>query len=275
TKRGYYLKEYEEKGLDWAVYELRDGLNVRAYRNYFLFALRDVATERSVRVMLEYTDGDPVFAYGLVTSLADIITDNESSRRLKEMKVLADGARAKLNRAEAKYAQLKQELNEANFEYLRGEVTGDAAVMSMARVALNSLSRKIKEHKAVLEMERAISRQWEFRLTLEENNMGVIWEVVSEKEPEVLPPPGPIKLAVVGFVAFCFLVPICAIGFGTLDSKIHEPDDVSRLGIPVLGHIHSFEGDKVGSLKDRGAFKGRGFFARFTKNRRLRDNRIA
>ena len=78
-------------------------------------------------------------------------------------------------------------------------------------------------------------------------------------------------------MCLCIFVPLCAIGFGTLDSRIHEREDVTRLGIPVVGHLPRFKGDRVGSLRDRGALAGRGLLGRigFIKNRRLRDNRVA
>jgi hypothetical protein len=39
---------------------------------------------------------------------------------------------------------------------------------------------------------------------------------------------------------------------GAFDSRIHDLDDVARLGIPVVGHVPRFPGDSVGSLRERG-----------------------
>ena len=40
---------------------------------------------------------------------------------------------------------------------------------------------------------------------------------------------------------------------GAFDSRVHDTDDVARLGLPVLGHVPGFAGDHVGSLSARGA----------------------
>jgi capsular polysaccharide biosynthesis protein len=44
---------------------------------------------------------------------------------------------------------------------------------------------------------------------------------------------------------------------GAFDSRIHDTDDVVRLGLPVLGHVPGFTGDSVGSLRTRGAHRRR------------------
>jgi hypothetical protein len=44
---------------------------------------------------------------------------------------------------------------------------------------------------------------------------------------------------------------------GTFDSRVHDTDDVARLGLPVLGQIPRFPGDNVGSLQARGATRAR------------------
>ena len=48
-----------------------------------------------------------------------------------------------------------------------------------------------------------------------------------------------------------------AMVLGAFDSRVHEIDDVSRLGLPVLGHLPGFAGDHVGSLEARGAMRAR------------------
>src|SRR5262249_44737619 len=38
---------------------------------------------------------------------------------------------------------------------------------------------------------------------------------------------------------------------GAFDSRVHDADDVFRLGLPVLGHVPGFAGDNVGSMQSR------------------------
>jgi len=48
-----------------------------------------------------------------------------------------------------------------------------------------------------------------------------------------------------------------AVFLGAFDSRVHDTDDISRLGLPVLGHVPGFPGDHVGSLGARGARRAR------------------
>ena len=48
-----------------------------------------------------------------------------------------------------------------------------------------------------------------------------------------------------------------ALLIGAFDSRVHDVDDVARLGLPVLGHVPGFPGDGVGSLTVRGASRAR------------------
>ncbi len=67
-----------------------------------------------------------------------------------------------------------------------------------------------------------------------------------------------------GFVLIMVLVVVglgsllgSALLFGAFDSRLHDLDDLTRLGIPVLGHVPGFPGDHVGSLETRGALRRR------------------
>jgi hypothetical protein len=96
----------------------------------------------------------------------------------------------------------------------------------------------------------------------EESNLGLVFELAGRVRPVPKPPPGPLMLGLVGLVCFCIFVPVCAIGLGTIDSRIHELEDVRRLGMPALGHIPAFSGDGVGSLSQRGALAPRSWLGR-------------
>jgi hypothetical protein len=60
-------------------------------------------------------------------------------------------------------------------------------------------------------------------------------------------------LTVVGLCALC----ASALIIGAYDARIHDAEDVSRLGLPLLGHVPGFPGDHVGSLRARGVRRRR------------------
>jgi hypothetical protein len=44
---------------------------------------------------------------------------------------------------------------------------------------------------------------------------------------------------------------------GAFDTRVHDREDVERIGLPVLGHLPPFPGDHVGSLRARGVRRPR------------------
>jgi hypothetical protein len=48
-----------------------------------------------------------------------------------------------------------------------------------------------------------------------------------------------------------------ALVVGAFDSRVHDTDDVARLGLPVLGQVPRFAGDNVGSMLTRSAVRAR------------------
>ena len=268
---------YDKFGLDYAVEEVRDGLNVRPFRNYFLFGADYDATPRSLHLTIRYTHTDPELAYLMASILADLIIDNESARRLREARYKAADAARAMAAVEAAAAEKQKELNRLQLALIEAEITGDVGTAAAAKLASTQLSEEVRKQDQQLKALRARRDRVDNLLRLEERQMALFWEIAGEDRPRFIPPPGPIRLTAFGLVFFCILVPVCAIGFGAFDSRIHESDDVGRLGMPVVGHIPGFQGDHVGSLAYRGALAGRGILGRigFIRNRRLRYNRVA
>ena len=276
-ERGYFKDVYDDRGLDAALEEFREPLSVRAFRNYFIYDRRYDSTPRSVHVAISYSRKDPDKAYDIVRTLADIVVNNESARRLREARFAAENARAALDKAKELLDEHSERLNALQYEFIRAQLIGDDELMATTTGAIDELEALVKDEELSYNSLRIQQERIAFRLRLEESSLAVLWEIAWEDRPRVLPPPGPVRLTILGVLCFCVFVPLCAITLGTFNSRIHELEDVTRLGIPVVGHIPAFRGDHVGSLLHRGALAGRGWLVRIglIKSRRMRDNRIA
>ena len=268
---------YKQGGRDAGVAALREPLGVRVFHNFFLQADDYEGTPRSVHLAVTYTSADPQFAYIMATKLSNLIINNESSRRLWEAQLHVDRANRAVARVLGLVEDKQDRLIQAQHAVTRATEAGDKLLAAKSQVTVDLLTFQLEaEQKRLLDIRRGRDKYID-KLQIEEANLAVVWELAWENIPKVFPPPGPIRLTMLAVILFCILVPACAIGFGTIDSKVHEQEDVSRLGLPTLGHLPAFEGDKVGSLRDRGALAGRGLLARigFIENRRMRDNRVA
>ncbi len=91
---------------------------------------------------------------------------------------------------------------------------------------------------------------------VEEAGLDTSLTIVDEHKPEVAGTRGFVLVLVLSFVGICALF-ASALIVGAFDSRIHEGDDVARLGLPLLGHVPGFAGDDVGSLRSRGVRRRR------------------
>lgn len=275
-KHGFELDTLRKFGEEAAIEEVKEPLSVDVVRNYFLHSRRYESTPRSLRLVISYTWTDPEFAYKMASLFADLVVENVQSQRLAQARFGARNAREALARMEAEVAAQKQRLNELMFELTTAEITQDAEARVAARVALTELNEELRNDEFQLSALRHEQREIEFRLRMEERNLGLVWEVAGEVRPRAIRPPGPIRLSALALFCFCIFVPLCAIGFGAFDSKIYDLDDAGRLGLPVVGHIPSFHGDGAGSLRARGALqRSRLKRGGWVKNRRRRFDRVA
>lgn len=267
-KHGIFRDELELFGPDGAIGELRDGLSIDVFHNFFHFSKSHESTPRSLRVGIVYMHKDAELAYKLAVLLSDLVVEVESKKRLQEVRFAATNARQVLAAAEEAYDRRERAISAAMTALAEAELAGDGVTAAMARVEIASLARLQTMESQTLEGLRRETAQIERALELEEQSMGIVFELAGRVRPAPEPPPGPFLLCLVGLVCFCIFVPVCAIGLGTSDSRIHELDDVRRLGMPVLGHVPAFDGDGVASLRRRGALEPLGLRSRLGLGRR-------
>ncbi|ACY12847.1 hypothetical protein Hoch_0206 [Haliangium ochraceum DSM 14365] len=279
-KHGIYSHELGLFGATGALDELRDGLSVEIYHNFFHFSKRHESTPRSLRIAISYQDKNPEFAYKVAVLLSDLVVDVERNKRLQEVRYAADNAHQVLDAVAADYDERDELIASAMSNLAEAELAGEGVAAAMARVEIASLARtQLMKGRELEGLQRKIE-QIDFNRQLEENHLGIVFELAGRIKPVPKPPPGPLLLGLVGLVCFGIFVPVCAIGLGTFDSRLHESGDVHRLGMPALGHIPAFRGDDIGSLRQRGALEPPTLLGRLgLRPRRVRrsdnQNRVA
>ncbi len=261
-KEGLFREELELFGKDGAVEAVREWLNISVYHNYFYFNRRHEATPRSLRLIIAYTDPDPDFAFKMARLLADIVIDEERARRLQEMRYATQNARQNLADAEVARARQLETRSQIITDLRQAEADEDQSKIAVLRTESQAMTDSLRQGRVGINALRRAVDSIEQAQLLEERHMGLIFETAEQIPPLDRPPPGPVILSVIGLICFCIFVPVCAIGIGTLDSRIHEVEDIRRLGMPIVGHVPSFQGDNVGSLEQRGAIIPLGFFGR-------------
>ncbi len=242
-------------GMPYAIEQLRGQMDVQIWKNSFVYYDEDAQNaEHSARIGITVDDTDADRAVELAHDIAQIVIDTsrenreqlndtlatEIERRREGLthrtEVLARTAAVKteaLDAAQKKHENdlaqaLELELNEIAHEQKR--VEKDLTAIAGSRDAL---------------ADRIASAGLDTRIA-----------IVEETRPDRPEHRGFILVMVAVVVGIGSLLGSALI-VGAFDSRIHDTDDVTRLGLPVLGHVPGFAGDSVGSLASRGASRRR------------------
>jgi len=242
-------------GSQWAIDELRGQLELEIWKNSFvIYEEEDAGARKSARIGLSVVDGDPDRAMVLVRDIASIIIEtHEEQRQLVantlSMKIgmLRDSLTKKLSDLSVTRSAKQAALAIATQE-------GDARLAAMLFTELTALAGDERDAETqlatILRSPEAAADQ------VTAAGLGMRIDIVGERRPDHP------EQSLLALVMTLIIIGTCALGgaalcIGAFDSRVHDTDDVTRLGLPVLGHVPGFPGDRVGSLRSRGARRAR------------------
>lgn len=236
-------------GPQYAIEELRSSIELDIWKNSFVyFHEADARAMKSARIGLTVIEEDPDTAFEVARDLASIII-NEHDRLLAkaatEIAAQMALARESLTRRAIELTSTiaikQQALVKAKIE---GN-TGLAAVLLVDVAALSQQEKTVRDQLGQIVMspeaiaDRAAAAGLDTTVT-----------IVEERRPPRQEQSG-LALAMVIVIIGTGALIGSAMLLGAFDSRVHDTDDVARLGLPVLGHVPGFPGDHVGSLEAR------------------------
>ncbi len=241
----------EKMGDSFAINELRDLFAVFVNRNYFLEQY-DVDQPRSARITIEVTHPDPDFAWRLARRLATMVIDGEQQRRLELADALAADVTTALAAANARLSELESAVADRGVALATAEADDDSGAAAGFHVEMADLSAQLfRESKAVAALSILASRDQQ-SAALDRAGLGMQFVITGEHRPVEEPGARLYFRVIIGAMLFVAFLPIVSIFIGTFDTRVHDREDVERIGLPVLGHLPPFPGDRVGSLRARG-----------------------
>jgi hypothetical protein len=235
----------------YALSELRDFFDVAVWRNYFMYQA-SYDELRSARIAITVMHGDADFAVELARRLASIIIDGEAERRRAAADALAAEAVAVIEATRAKVYAVERELSDKMVAATEAELAGQRGKAIALRTEAATLSQALHNERERLDAVNTAAELDQLDAAVANAGLGMGMEIADERLPDPDEAGRALKLVIVGGLLFFLMTPLVAIVFGTFDSRIHDLDDVSRLGMPVVGHVPPFPGDTSGSLRDRG-----------------------
>lgn len=242
-------------GPQFAIGELREQMEINIWKNSFQYYDEDDASaKKSARIGITVMDTDPDRAYAIAHDLASIaIVQHELERERisremsKQVDMLRTATEDRLAVLDAQIARSNEALKRAREQDQNGVASG--LVLDLVRMSAERNRAAETLHGVSVSSEGLADE-------IAAAGLDLTLQIVEERRPE-RPEKSPFVLVMVIVVVGTGALIGAALLLGAFDSRIHDTDDVERLGLPVLGHVPGFAGDSVGSLHARGARRAR------------------
>ena len=245
----------KQLGAQFAIGELREQIEINIWKNSFqYYDDEDASAKKSARIGITVMDANADQAYEVARELASIaIVQHELEReRIShsvaiEVKAMRAATEERLDTLDADIATKQAAAETAKSKGQNG--VASAIVLDLARL--------YGDRKRVAEQMHGISVSSEgIADQIAAAGLDLTLQIVEERRPD-RPEKSQFVLVMVLVVVGTGALICAALLVGAFDSRIHDTDDVERLGLPVLGHVPGFAGDSVGSLHARGARRAR------------------
>ena len=253
-KRNLYRLR-KKLGMPWAINELRESLEIEVWRNSFVYYDPENPNhEASARVGLTVTDEDPDSAFLLARDLADIVKESVRDHRQDVAnKIAAQIAHVREGTLQ-RLTELELARSEKMVQIATAKTEGKQVLAQALEMQLLKIDDQQKQGEKTLAEIAASPEAISDRIA--EAGLDLIVEIVAEKRPD-RPESKGLLIAMIAVVVGVGSLVGSALVLGAFDSRVHDTDDVERLGLPVLGHVPGFSGHSVGSLEARGVQRAR------------------
>ncbi|MGE5186997.1 MAG: hypothetical protein ACM31C_33330 [Acidobacteriota bacterium] len=245
----------DKLGMEYAIEQLRGQMDVQIWKNSFVYFDEDAANaEHSARIGITIADSDADRAVELAHDIAQIVI--ESSRENREQ--LNDTLAAEIERRREGLTHRLDVL--ARTAAMKADALTEAQKQQendLAQALALELNEIAREQKRIDTDLAAIAGSRDALADrIAAAGLDTRISIVEDTRPD-RPEHRGFILAMIAVVVGLGSLLGSALLVGAFDSRIHDTDDVTRLGLPVLGHVPGFAGDTVGSLASRGVTRRR------------------
>lgn len=253
-KRRDLYKLRHKLGDDFALEQLHDQLDVAIWKNLFVAWDEGAPTQKSARIGITVADANPDLAYGLARDIAAVVIASADEQRQKLADDVAHDVALKRERVSRRLADIQQERAQRMVALAEANKKGQPALAAALNLDLLELDRQQKRSEE--ELAQAATSSDAIADRIADAGLDMTVEIVEEKRPDRTEHSGLVLIMIALVVGVGALLG-SALLLGAFDSRVHDTDDVARLGLPVLGHVPGFAGDHVGSLASRGVDRRR------------------
>ena len=242
-------------GMQFALGDLRERLEIQIWKNSFAyFDDEDEHARRSARIGLAVTDTDPDRALDIARDLARIATQTLTMRRQMLADTLTQQVATLRDATSEKLTTLENQIKATRAAIEDAHKASKADTLGILLVDLQALREQQRRTEA--EFSHIAGSSDALAGDIAAAGLDMTLSIVEEHRPE-RPTHSSFVLVLVAVVVGTGAMIGSATLLGAFDSRVHDTDDVVRLGLPVLGHVPGFSGDNVGSMQSRSVVRAR------------------
>jgi len=241
-------------GDDYALEELKSQLEVSIWKNLWLAYDEGAPQQKSARIGITVADTNPDRAYGIARDIAAIIIASADEQRQQLADQVSHDVANIRRRLTERLADIQRERVERLVALIKATKEGKPGLAAALNLDVATLDRQQK--RAEDDLAHAATSPNAIADRIAEAGLDMSVEIVEEKRPDRTEHSGLVLIMIALVVGVGALLG-SALLIGAFDSRVHDTDDVARLGLPVLGHVPGFAGDHVGSLAARGVARRR------------------
>jgi hypothetical protein len=242
-------------GMQFAINDLRERLEIEIWRNSFVyFDVDEYNARRSARIGLAVIDTDADRALAIARDLANIAIETLTARRQKLADTITQQVAALREATNEKLTAINNQISAMQAAIEDAIKSGNLDNLGILRVDLVALYAQRQRTEGEFSHIAGSSDALAGDVTAAGLDMKLA--IVEERLPERHQHSSFVLIMVAVVVGTGALIGSATL-LGAFDSRVHDTDDVVRLGLPVLGHVPGFAGDNVGSMQARSAARAR------------------
>lgn len=247
----YNLSSLGKKGPQDALESFHDMFAVQIWKNSFAYYDdEDANAARSARIGISVRDTDPDRAIDVAHDLAAVVIETAAARRQQRADTVTSQVAMLRTAVSDEFDKLAVDIASKQEAIAQARNRGDTDLAGILRIDLAALQQQQRRHET--QLQRIATSSDALAADIAAAGLDMSLAVVDENRPE-RPTHSGLVLVMVAAVIGTFSLVGAALLLGAFDSRVHDADDVIRLGLPVLGHVPGFAGDNVGSMRTRSA----------------------
>jgi hypothetical protein len=211
-----------------ALEAMHEDLSVRVVQNYFAPERYMDEPVRSARIVVGYAGRTPDQALAVVREISERFSAEQARWRSQAALSAAKHARTAERALHEQLSSVRRRQAEINFGQKKSHI---------GMVELFTLVGQSQQIEAEIDRMRDHSGKLHLRGEMERERIGMQFEIVDTGDRPAAGMSRRLALTLGGIAAFIVLLPLTALGIGTLGNRIRSERGVERLGMAPLGTL--------------------------------------